>query len=112
MQMKLLVLLGLSMAAIPALATDSVTIKNKSDRNLHYSMRCADKESNAWKNFEAPPGQTRKISAAKCKQFGFKMATNKNDGSTATAKYTLDGNTDHVMLYDKEKKKWDLKKAQ
>ncbi|MCK9388683.1 MAG: hypothetical protein M0Q22_09885 [Sulfuritalea sp.] len=110
--MKLLqVFLGFALlgATVSAFAVDKVTIKNSTDRVLHYKMRCIDTNS-GWKKFEAQPGETRDISAASCQRFAFEKGTAKSDGSVETVKYVLQANTWHVMVHDKNKERFDLKK--
>lgn len=106
-------LLGAALvAAAPSVfAIDRVTIKNGTERVLHYKMRCVDTGS-GWKAFEAQPGEIREISAQSCQQFAFEKSTTKPDGAVETVKYVLQANTRHIMVYDNNKQRWDLRRVQ
>ena len=109
MKFKTLVLLGVSLATLPAFATDTLRIKNKAERPLHFSVRCLDTDSD-WKKFEVQPGEVREVTAASCQKFGFKKTTTK-PGANETVHYTLDANTSHYLTYDASMDRYDLKKV-
>lgn len=96
--------------ALPASAIDRVTIKNATQKPLHYKMRCSDPVS-SWKVFEAAPGEVREITAGYCNRFAFEKGTNKPDGSEEIVKYSLAPNTWHQMIYDSNRNRFDLRRV-
>lgn len=100
----------LSAATVPALAIDAVSIRNTTDQQLNYRMRCANPGSE-WKNFTTPARETSRITAQTCTRFGFEMTTSNSDGSKITVNYGLDPNAWYRLVYDRNKNRWDLRKV-
>jgi len=107
---KLLIGLALVTVAAQAHAIDTVNIRNTTDQNLKYKMRCAQ-PATAWKAFATNPHQTSQITARNCDRFGFEMGTKNRDGSVVTVKYGLDPNAWYRLVYNRDRDRWDLRKV-
>lgn len=99
-----------ALAASQAAAIDAVSIRNTTDQQLSYRMRCANPGSD-WKSFSTRPHDTSRITAQTCARFGFEMATSNSDGSKVTVNYGLDPNAWYRLIYNREKNRWDLRKV-
>lgn len=88
--------------ASQAYAIDAVSIRNTTDQQLSYKMRCANPGSE-WKNFSTQPKDTSRITAQTCTRFGFEMSTKNTDGSKVTVNYGLDPNAWYRLIYNREK---------